>query len=148
MKILPIDIKQKKFSITMRGYSKDEVLEYLSEVANSFESLIEDNSNKIKKIGNLKNDLKHFKNIEQTLKKTLVTAQQIKDDMQLSSKKEADLVIAEAKLKASEIVSHAKKDFEKYQREIEELKRERIIFKNKLTNLLDSHKELLRTFEE
>jgi len=148
VKILPIDIKQKKFTVTMRGYSKDEVLEYLSEVANSFESLIEDNSNKIKKINNLKNDLKHFKNIEQTLKKTLVTAQQIKDDMKLSSKKESDLIIAEAKLKASEIVSQAKKDFERYQREIEELKRERIIFKNKLTNLLDSHKELLKTFEE
>jgi len=78
----------------------------------------------------------------------MITAQQIKDDMQRNSKKEYDLTIAEAELEASRIISKSREQVIKYQTEIEELKRQKNIFKKEMENLLNSHLNLLKTFHD
>lgn len=148
MKFVPIDLKQKSFNTALKGYNKNEVNDYLSELADILSNMIEEINSKNNEIGILKNSLKHYEEIENTLKKTMIMSQKIKEDVERNSKKESELFIAEARLSANEILAQAKKDLIKYQRDIEELKKEKIIFKNKLTNLLDAHKELLSTFDD
>ncbi len=146
MKLVPLDIKQKEFSTTFRGYSKVEVLDFKEDVASVVEELISENKDLKSEIISLKEELKVYKDIEATLKQTMISAQQIKDDMHRSSKKEYDLTIAEAELEANRIISKSREQVIKYQTEIEDLKRQRSIFRNELENLLNSHLNLLNTF--
>ncbi len=148
MKFVPIDLKQKTFNTSIRGYNKAEVNDYLSELADLLSNMIEEINAKNDEIDTLKNTIKHYEEIESTLKKTMLMSQQIKEDVERNSKKEAQLFIAEAKLNANQILAQAKKDLSKYQKDIEELKRQKMIFKNKLLNLLDAHRELLVTLED
>jgi len=146
MKLVPLDIKQKEFSVTFKGYSKIEVLDFKEDVASVVEELTGENNKLKSEIVSLKEELKIYKDIEATLKQTMITAQQIKDDMHRSSKKEYDLTIAEAELEASRIVSKSREQVINYQTEIEDLKRQKSIFRNELENLLNSHLNLLNTF--
>ena len=146
MKLVPLDIKQKEFSVSFRGYSKIEVFDFKEELANVFEELISENNKLKSELIHLQDEIKIYKDIEQTLKQTMITAQQIKDDMHRSSKKEYDLTIAEAELEANRIISKSREQVISYQSEIEELKRQRSIFRNELENILNSHLNLLKTF--
>jgi len=148
MKLVPLDIKQKEFTTVFRGYSKEEVLSFREEVAGVVEELLTENNKLKSKISSLEEELKSYKNIETTLKQTMITAQQIKDDMHRSSKKEYDLIVAEAELEASRIISKSREQVIKYQSEIEELKRQKSILKSELENLLNSHLNLLKTFHD
>ena len=146
MKLVPLDIKQKEFNKEFRGYSKEEVLAFREEVAEVVEELLTENNKLKSKISALEDELKTYKDIETTLKQTMITAQQIKDDMHRSSKKEYDLIVAEAELEASRIIAKSRERVIKYQSEIEELKRQKSILKSELENLLNSHLNLLKTF--
>ena len=44
MKITPVEITNKEFKRTMRGYSTDEVDEFLDEVVEDFEALYRENA--------------------------------------------------------------------------------------------------------
>ena len=145
MKLVPLDIKQKEFSVTFRGYSKIEVLDFKEDVASVMEELISENKTLKSDITSLEEELKVYKDIETTLKQTMISAQQIKDDMHRSSKKEYDLTIAEAELEASRIVAKSREQVIAYQTEIEDLKRQKSILRNELENLLKSHLNLLNT---
>jgi len=144
MKLVPLDIRQKEFSNSFKGFSKVEVFDFKEEVATVFEELITENNKLKSEVSYLKDDIKLYKDIEVTLKQTMITAQQIKDDMHRSSKKEYDLTVAEAELEANRIISKSREQVISY--EIEELRRQKTIFQNELENLLNSHLNLLKTF--
>jgi len=146
MKLVPLDIRQKEFSNSFKGYSKVEVFDFKEEIAGVLEELITENNKLKTEMSSLNDELKLYKDIESTLKQTMITAQQIKDDMHRSSKKEYDLTIAEAELEANRIISKSREQVISYQTEIEELKRQKSIFQNELENLLNSHLNLLKTF--
>lgn len=146
MKLVPLDIKQKEFSTNFRGYSKVEVLDFKEDVASVLEELISENKELKSKILSLEDELKIYKDIEATLKQTMISAQQIKDDMHRSSKKEYDLTVAEAELEANRIITKSREQVINYQTEIEDLKRQKSIFQKELENLLNSHLNLLNTF--
>ena len=146
MKLVPLDIRQKEFSNSFKGYSKVEVFDFKEEIAGVLEELITENNKLKTEMSSLNDELKLYKDIESTLKQTMITAQQKKDDMHRSSKKEYDLTIAEAELEANRIISKSREQVISYQTEIEELKRQKSIFQNELENLLNSHLNLLKTF--
>jgi len=146
MKLVPLDIRQKEFSNSFKGYSKVEVFDFKEEIAGVLEELITENNKLKTEMSSLNDELKLYKDIESTLKQTMITAQQIKDDMHRSSKKEYDLTIAEAELEANRIISKSREQVISYQTEIEELKRQKSIFQNELENLLNSRLNLLKTF--
>jgi len=146
MKLVPLDIRQKEFSNSFKGYSKVEVFDFKEEVAGVLEELIAENNKLKADMSSLNDELKLYKDIELTLKQTMITAQQIKDDMHRSSKKEYDLTIAEAELEANRIISKSREQVINYQTEIEDLRRQKSIFQNELENLLNSHLNLLKTF--
>ncbi|MBN2694738.1 DivIVA domain-containing protein [bacterium] len=143
MKLLPIDIRQKEFSSVFRGFEKSEVISFLTDISDSVEGIIEENNRHKEEVLRLKEQLKSYQDIENIMKKTMITAQQIKDDIQLSSKKEYDLIVAEAKLEASRILSEARERSIQYQKEIDELIRQKKLFKMELFNIIQSHMRLL-----
>ncbi len=147
MKLMPLDIRQKEFPVMFRGYDQNEVLQFLEKVADQVESLIAEKNQYQETIRGLEEQLKRYQELEETLKKTIITTQQIKDEMKLSAKKEYDLVVAEAKLEANKILSEAQKSITFEEKELQELKRQKELFRDHLRTLINSHLKLLNTFE-
>ena len=101
MNMTPLDIRQKRFEISMRGYARREVEGFLELTAAEFEDLVKENIS-------LKEDLKrtmarleqHLER-EKTLQETMVTAQRISEDVKQQARKEGEVIVAQSELTAA-----------------------------------------------
>ncbi|MDA8088036.1 MAG: DivIVA domain-containing protein, partial [Nitrospiraceae bacterium] len=76
MRITPLDIQQKQFPVKFRGFEMDEVYAFLELVREEMEELLRENSSLKETISRLDSQMKDYKNMESSLKDTLMTAQQ------------------------------------------------------------------------
>ena len=96
MPLTPLDIHNKEFSRSFRGYDEDEVNEFLDQVIKDYEALIRENKDAQNQMMILQERLDHFTNIEESLSKTIIVAQEAADEVKSNSKKEAQLILKEA----------------------------------------------------
>jgi cell division initiation protein len=147
MRITPLDIQQKSFPMKFRGFDVEEVFAFLEVVREEMEDLIRENTSLREKIFNLENQLKEFKDMENTLRETLLTAQQMVEDYKRNSMKEAELILKEAELQADDLVRVAQDKVVKIHEDIVDLKGIRRHFKEELRRLIENHLRMLE-FDE
>lgn len=121
-KILPKEIKKTDFKKTFRGYDINEVDAFLETVSLRYERLYEENAELIKQIKILKSDLDVYKENETTLQKAIVKAQDLSDEIILTSKKRAENIVKEAELNAQKTLQDSEKEIMTKKHELEELK--------------------------
>jgi len=107
MKLTPLDIRHKEFKRGMRGYADVEVDEFLDEVADEYERLFKENIDLSERVESLEGQVGGYKRIEETLQKTLVSAQASADELKVNANKEAELILHEAELKARQLVQES-----------------------------------------
>src|SRR5690554_51901 len=98
--LTPLDIQNKEFKKGIRGYKEDEVDEFLDEIMINYEKLFKENAELKDKIENAQQQVEQYKNIENTLKNTLVVAQNTAEEVKSSAQKKSQLIIEEAEIKA------------------------------------------------
>jgi|SRR5690625_1770371 len=144
MSLTPLDIHNKEFSRKIRGYDEDEVNEFLDQVIKDYEQLIRENKQYEEEIRQLNEKNSHFSNIEETLSKTIIVAQETADEVKHNSKKEAQLIIKEAEKNADRIINEALAKSRKVALEIEELKKQASIYRTRFVSLVEAQLELLK----
>lgn len=147
MKITPLEIKRQQFKKTMRGYDTVEVETFLEMVSNEMEELIVTNREQKDRILEIETQLSDYKNIEKTLQQTLMQAQETSGKSIENSKREAELIIKEAEIKASQVVERARLDFAHAKEEISQLKARKESILSKLKVLLSSELDLIRALD-
>ena len=143
MRITPLDIKGHEFKRKIRGFDIDEVTAFLDLVAEEYERLCVANARLIDQTADLTDRLNELKERERILKETLYTAQKLADEMKQEARRERDLVLKEAELKAEQIIEAAGKRVSQLDGEILDLKSERDIFESKVRSIIDQHTKLL-----
>ena len=98
--LTPLDIENKRFSKTIKGYNVDEVDDFLDELTIDYEKLYKENSELREQVEKDKKDLEHYKNVEHTLQNTLVMAQTTADDIKSNAQIRADQIIRDAQSEA------------------------------------------------
>ncbi len=136
--ITPLEIQNKEFRRSIRGYREDEVDEFLDKIIIDYEKLYKENMELKDKLEGAHHQLDQYKEIEETLKKTLVVAQNAAEDVRLNAQKESELIIQEAEAKAKEIIAKANSDVENIRGEFEGIKNQMQIFKTRFKTLLQS----------
>jgi len=101
MKITPLEVKRQQFKKVMRGYDPVEVDTFLDMLSNELEDLIKRNKDLSDKTIELEVGLRDYKNMEKTLQQTLMQAQETSGKSIENSRKEADLIVQEAQMKAT-----------------------------------------------
>lgn len=144
MKISPLEIKRQQFKKGLRGYDTIEVDTFLEMLSNEVEELLAENKKLRDSIIELETQLGDFKNMERTLQATLMQAQETSGKSIENSRKEAELIIKEAQLKASEIVEKARLDFAHAKEEISKLKARKESVLSRLKVLLTSELDLIK----
>ncbi len=95
-------IRDRKFTEAMRGYKKEEVDDFLNEIAMEFTQLRSQNSELEKKLGVLADKIREYREDEDALKDALLGAQ-----------KQGNAVIASAKEKSAELIQDAQNKCDK-----------------------------------
>ena len=146
--LTPVDIETVEFKKVALGYSQDEVDEFLDKVIVEFELLYKENVKLTDKVNVLEDGLKYYKELEETLKNSIVMAEKTAVETKNIANKSAEQIIKEAELKASEILQDANKRLYDYEHKVLSLKNKYDTFKTKLKLLLKSEMELLESNEE
>lgn len=143
MPLTPLDIHNKEFSRRLRGYDEDEVNEFLDQVIKDYESVIRENKELQNQLLSIQERLDHFVNIEESLSKTILVAQEAADDVKNNSKKESQLIIKEAEKNADRIINEALSKSRKVAIETEELRKQASIYRTRFRTLVEAQLELL-----
>ncbi|HEX6988369.1 MAG TPA: DivIVA domain-containing protein, partial [Bacillota bacterium] len=93
MGLTPLDIQNKEFGRSFRGYNEAEVDEFLDRIVREFDALTKDNAALREQVESLSAKVEQFRRLEDTLHNTLVVAQQAADEVKASARKEADVIL-------------------------------------------------------
>jgi len=147
MKITPLDIQQQQFRVRFRGFDRVEVDNFLDLLANEFEELLKDNNQLREEDRRKLARINELEAGEKELRDTLVSAQRITEEMKNSARKEAELIIEEAKLNAQKIVDNGQSQALQVENEINQLKRQRAQFEASFKANIEMHQKMLEKFE-
>jgi cell division initiation protein len=146
------DIREKEFAKQKHGYNEQEVDVFLDEIGDQMEALIQENKALIQQAQDARaalertqnerpapapfspvvesapapvhaNDEAYFRNLESTLRETLLSAQRIADDTVSDAKKKAAAMVSEAEEKASAMVSAQMAEVESAKVELESIRK-------------------------
>jgi cell division initiation protein len=121
----PLDVRQAKFSTSMRGYERAEVNAFLLEAADGYEQATRENERLRQEVARLEASLSQYRELESALKGALMSAQKVSDDMKETASLEAARIIREAEGRAELITQKAQAALEDVQREIDGLRLKR-----------------------
>ena len=143
MVLTPIDIQQQRFKTRPLGYEKFGVDHFLELVSEEMERLCLLNQDLKEELARVRESLEEMRSREASLKETLITTQKITEDMKNNARREGDLILTDAQLRAERIVRDAEERRIQLITDVQEIKRQKIAFESGLRSLIESHMRLL-----
>lgn len=158
MAITALDIKDKTFKLKFRGYSEEEVNEFLDIVVRDYEALTRQNREQDAKIKMLEEKLAYFDEMKESLSQSVILAQETAEKVKTSARTEAEnllthannqasLLLEESKQKATEMLRDAADEAKRVALETEDLKRQTRVFHQRLLSSVESHLALVNSPE-
>ncbi len=128
----------RKFNNSFPGYNKKEVNSFVSNVTTEYESMLNNLKDRDKQIESLTKELEHYKNLEGTLNRAILIAEETTQNIKKSAFDESKIIVEEAKKNASRIINNALIKAEKVENEADALKRQVEQYKIRYKNLLET----------
>ncbi len=148
MRITPLDIQQKQFPMKFRGFDVEEVYAFLEIIREEMEDLLRENATLKETIQRLESQVREYRDMETTLRETLLTAQQMVEDYKTNARKEAELIVKEAELRADSLIKEAQEKVIKIHEDIVDLKGIRRHFKEELKRMIENHLKMIEFDKE
>ncbi len=148
MKITPLDIQQQQFKVGFRGFDIREVDRFLEQMSNAF-AAVQGSSKKLKEeIRRLKLENQGYKEREETFKRAMLNSQKVLEQMKDNARKSAEIIIADAEVKAEKILNRAHNRLSQLHEDISELKRQRLQIEVQIRSIIEAHTKLLEIGKE
>ncbi len=148
MKTTPLDIQQQQFKVKFRGFDIHEVDKFLEQMADTFASLRQENENLHEKVRRLKLESHGYKEREETFKRAMLNSQKVLEQMKENARKSAELIIADAEVRAEKILNRAHNRLAQLHEDIVELKRQRLQIEVQISSVIEAHSKLLEIGKE
>lgn len=123
--VTPVDMRQARFGTSVRGFDKNEVQTLLLEAADGYDQALRENERLRQELARLESSLAQFRELESSLKNTLISAQRVADDMKETATQESARIVREAEGRAELIVQKAEARREEIERDLNGLKARR-----------------------
>lgn len=143
MRVTPLDIIQKKFANNKKGFDPDEVSAFLEEVRETLEDVIRENHEQKGALTERDREIARLRSEEDAVKETLMVARKFGEDLNSSARREADLVLGEARLDAQRVLSQAHDEHRDLLQEVIHLKSIRLQHISELRAVLGTHGRLI-----
>jgi cell division initiation protein len=148
MKLTPLDIQQMVFKVRFRGYDRREVQGFLEDIASTVEGLNRETQSLKERLAHAEEQLAGLKRAEATLTHTLVSTQALTDELKQAAQRDAELIMKEAEMKAGALLQQAREELVGTQREIRELRKQRLVAIERLRSTLRTFERMLQIEEE
>ncbi|MGC6767198.1 DivIVA domain-containing protein [Enterococcus sp. LJL128] len=169
MALTPLDIQNKVFSTKMRGYNQDEVDDFLDQVTKDYEDSLQKVRELEKSLKHAEEKLQYFNELKDALNQSIIVAQDTADKVKSSATKESEVIVTSAENtanemvvnaerrsnalitaaedKASEILTEATDRARQLAAETDDLKKKSRVFHQRLTLMLESQLEQVKSEE-
>jgi cell division initiation protein len=148
MSITPLEIRKQEFRKTLRGYDPHEVRSFLEMVSGEIENLLRENAGLTEKVKDLDAKIEDYRRMEKILQDTLTTTQQATEELRDGAKKEAETIIANAKIEAARFLREAQAELAKIREETKMIEHQRLLLVSEFRGLLESYLRLLERLEK
>ncbi|MDO4300914.1 MAG: DivIVA domain-containing protein [Clostridia bacterium] len=158
--LTPMDIETVEFKKTpFKGYSAEEVDLFLDKIIMEFERLYKDNAKLQDKLDADEEVIKHYKNLEETIKSSIVRAEKTAEETVKNANTNAQLVISNAQEKAEHLIddacnkvqimlSEGNEELARIKLQVADAKAEYVKVKNLLKNMLTTQMNVLESSTE
>ncbi|MDR3156931.1 MAG: DivIVA domain-containing protein [Lactobacillales bacterium] len=169
MTLLPLDIQNKSFETKMRGFDRDEVDDFLDQVASDYEKLNQKNRELERNLKHANEKLEYFNELKDSLNQSIIVAQDTAEKVKNNATNEADAIVKsatqnandtvttaeekakniidEATRKAGEILSNATKEVNQLRDITDKLKKESRMFHQRLMLMLEAQLHTVKSRE-
>jgi cell division initiation protein len=107
MKVTPLEIRKKSFEKVFRGYDKDEVNAFLVSLSQAWEKVMDENKELAIKLESAEKEIAKLREIENSLFKTLKTAEDTGANMIEQANKTAELHMKETQMKSDALMNES-----------------------------------------
>jgi len=121
MELTPNDIRNQKFSVSFRGYTKDEVDTFMDSAASALEETKVQAMQLSEEKGSLEKRYQDLRNLEETIKSAVVEAQKGAETILANARKEAELIVAESKRQRDQTIEEKHRQLAEMEMRMEEL---------------------------
>lgn len=125
------------------GYRAEDVEAFIDEVQLSYDTLLKENAELVKKLEVLASKLEEYQNEEDSIRNALMNAQKVGDASLRDAKHKAEIILKDATIKAEKIVSNAQAEIHHERDIIERMQRDIAEFKTKLLKAYKDHLTLI-----
>src|SRR5712691_3388264 len=143
MAFTPIEIENQKFEARMRGYDRGQVRSFLTALAEEAAELIGDKNLLEEEVTELKRRVERASQQERKVQETILALRDLTEKMKDEAKREAELIIREARMKAAQLLEDARSEAVRIEGQISQLRIEKDTFEDRLRMVLDEHQRLL-----
>ncbi len=143
--LTPLEIAQREFRRRFRGLDPVEVRNFLEGIAEQLQGLLKEGILKEERLEKLETQLETYRGRENEVKEVLFALQRMTDDMKNTTRKEAELIIKDAEIKAEALLERGHLTLGRLQGKIADLKREKALFEGKVRGAVKLYQDLLDT---
>ena len=105
--ITPMDIHNKTFSKGLRGYSEEEVNDFLRQIVTDYEQIYREHREMEEQMDQMKTKLANYEKISETMTNTLQLAKDTAENVKKNAKRNAEILIANAHAEGNRQVREA-----------------------------------------
>ena len=107
MALSPVEIRHVRLGRGLLGYRRSATDRLLEEIVDSFEEVWRERAELQDVNERLESDIARYRDLETLLRKTLVTAERSAEELREHARREADVLLAEARVEARKITQGA-----------------------------------------
>ena len=122
MALTPVEIRHIRLHKALFGYQTKQTDDLLADIVNSFEDVWRDRADLADKIEQLGAELVRYRELEQLLRTTLISAERASQQMTDQTRRETESVLSEARVEAREILRDAMTERERLNAEINRIR--------------------------
>ena len=141
--ITPADIENKDFSRVKKGYSPEEVDDFLDLIILDMEKLIRENRQLKEELGKAHVQVDKHMSTETSVYETLEAAKSLMNDIAASAERRAEILLKNAELEANLITREAKESISRYTEEGNRIKERVETLRERYKKMLESELERL-----
>ena len=143
MSVSRIDVLNRSFAKSLRGYDTNEVDAFLQEVAETLGRLSEERTLLTNRVALLEAELVSFREREATLRDTLMTTQRMTEGLKATAQREAQVIVAEAQARAENLINQSGLKLARLQESILNAKKMKAQLSMRLRAVAEEHLRLL-----
>lgn len=148
MRITPLDVRKQEFRRVVRGVDADEVHAFLATVADEYEAVLTDNKQLREKVMELDEKVGEYRTMERTLRDTLLTAERVMTEARQNARKEAELILRDAQMRASQATNNIEQRVDALRGQLRELRGQRDAFLARMQSLAEAQVGLVGSYRK